>query len=70
MWTCERWPTLSGRCQVGGTVRLRSGGGGGPCSPGVSPHLLYSLPRVLPPVSPETSFPAFCSLTPDWLLES
>lgn len=72
MWTCERWPTLSGRCQVGGTVRLRSGGGGGPCSPQACPPTSStSLPRVLPSCIPiDHSFPAFCSLTPDWLLES
>lgn len=44
-------------------MRLRSGGGGGPCSPGVSPHLLYSLPRVLPPCIPRDLFP--CLLLPD-----
>lgn len=63
MWTCERWPTLSGRCQVGGSVRCRSWGGG----------WLYFPRRVpLPPLlSSCASFlyshrpPFSCPLLPD-----
>lgn len=64
MWTCERWPTLSGRCQVRGD-RDSAGEAGPRCPKRVSPHpLLFFLH------SPADQWsPAFCSLTPDWLLE-
>lgn len=67
MWTCERWPTLSGRCQVGGSVQCRSWGGGWLYLP---PTSSTSLAPVRPScILIDHPFPALCSLTPDWLLE-
>lgn len=66
MWTCERWPTLSGRCQVRGHCDSRFWRAAGPQSPKfVSPPPLLSLLHFL------IDHPslAFCSLTTDWLLE-
>ena len=69
MWTCERWPTLSGRCQVRGDCDSESQGAGGPqivpaCLP-LSPYrpvflyLLFLDPRLAAGAQMETDC---CSL--------
>lgn len=68
MWTCEGWPTLSGRCQVSehciDSQKLDGREGNSPGPGPIPPHL---LPCFSPPVDPS---PVFSFLSPDWLLES
>ena len=64
MWTCERWPTLSGRCQVTFSEAGEEMGLWSPKLVSPPPVLLFLLHSPIDHPSL-----AFCFLIPDWLLE-